>query len=267
MSVIPSSGFLAASTINVALGRMANNQFSFNDTEVRSLAGVSSGQLSFNNFYGKSRAPPVGNVLDAIFELNFGSATIPTTDTFGNTLTTSSPVPTMFNDATRGHVLSTIDNRYLYTTNNILLPASYTKMGWIYPTINQIHGNLLSSHNFNPTAHYIWYPNGTNMSAGHTTNGNVIAYVSDPSPVLLNTWVHFAVTYDNNTRTMILYKNGVNVSSTTNNNLAWSGANGPFGVGEFGSGNVFIGYLDNVRAYSRALTSSEILSIYNAERT
>jgi hypothetical protein len=133
-------------------------------------------------------------------------------------------------------------------------------MAWIYPLVtNMSTGNVLSTHS-GGTLHYLWYPNSTQLSAGH--GGNIIARVTDPQQVVANVWVHYAVTYDNETQTMILYRNGSNVSSTTNAELSWTGSTGQLGIGAYGGGLPFNGYLDDVRVFSRALTAQHINTIY-----
>jgi hypothetical protein len=48
------TGTIKASDINIELGRSASAQLSLNDSGVRGLAGVPSGQISYNNLRGKS---------------------------------------------------------------------------------------------------------------------------------------------------------------------------------------------------------------------
>lgn len=51
---LPSSGQLCASDINVELGKAAGTQGCLNDADWRGLAGISSGQICYSDFYGKS---------------------------------------------------------------------------------------------------------------------------------------------------------------------------------------------------------------------
>lgn len=51
---LPSTGSISASQINTELGRTSSASFSMNGSAERGLAGKSSGQISFNDFRGKS---------------------------------------------------------------------------------------------------------------------------------------------------------------------------------------------------------------------
>ena len=72
--VLPTSGSISAALINAELGRAATAPFSLNGAEERALAGVSSGPITFADFYGKSRA--IERVLTA------GDATITLSELF-----------------------------------------------------------------------------------------------------------------------------------------------------------------------------------------
>jgi len=52
---LPTSGPLLVSMINAELGRAGNAYFNINGTEERQLADVPTGQVSFHDFYGKTR--------------------------------------------------------------------------------------------------------------------------------------------------------------------------------------------------------------------
>jgi hypothetical protein len=193
-----------------------------------------------------------------IFYLPFGTGALPTTDTYGAAISASPTNPTMISTNARGSVLNIPGNSFLFTTNNFALTTSYTKMAWIYPLSNHIPtGNIISS--YTGVEHYIWFQNSTNLSAGH---GIVNPYVTDPQPIASNVWTHYAVTYDNTTQTMALYRNGFVVNSTTNAALAWSGSTGQLGIGTYQGGNIFNGYIDDVRVFSRALTAEHINTIF-----
>lgn len=54
---LPTSGAISANKINIELGKSGTTQLSIAGSEARALAGVSSGQISFSNFRGKSSGP------------------------------------------------------------------------------------------------------------------------------------------------------------------------------------------------------------------
>lgn len=59
---LQSSGEISLSQVNIELGLAATNTISLDDTDVRSLAAVSSGDISLSRLHGKSRGPVVKNI-------------------------------------------------------------------------------------------------------------------------------------------------------------------------------------------------------------
>jgi len=51
---LQSSGQIALNEIHIEAGGTTGTQASLNDTDIRSLAGISSGQIAFDDFYGAS---------------------------------------------------------------------------------------------------------------------------------------------------------------------------------------------------------------------
>ena len=86
----------------------------------------------------------------------------------------------------------------------------------------------------------------------------------DDIQATLNTWTHVAATFDPNTELATLYVNGVNVDSA---GLSYDASDYPIVIGDNPSGQFteyFQGIIDEVRVYNRALSSSEIASVYGA---
>src|SRR5438045_7067833 len=83
-----------------------------------------------------------------------------------------------------------------------------------------------------------------------------------PSPVPLNTWTHLAATYDAVTG-QSLYVNGVQVANTsTTGNMITS--IGPLRIGGNSIfGEYYVGTIDDVRVYNRALSQTEIMTDMN----
>lgn len=83
-------------------------------------------------------------------------------------------------------------------------------------------------------------------------------------------WVHFVATVDISAQDIKLYKNGTLVSSTLNQNGAFTILNStaPFTVGTYHGGYASTesmdGVLDELGIWSRALTSTEVSDLYNS---
>jgi hypothetical protein len=83
-----------------------------------------------------------------------------------------------------------------------------------------------------------------------------------PSGVPNSDWVHFAVTYDGSS--MKLYYNGFLVSNPSTTGLINQGAYDSLYIGgNYGYGELWSGRLDEIRIYNRALSSSEVMDVYN----
>jgi hypothetical protein len=101
-------------------------------------------------------------------------------------------------------------------------------------------------------------------SLGMTYKG-VTTIFSSPSGgfVTLNTWYHCVMTYDG-AGNVNLYKNGVNVGSTT---ISWTDGTGTSStyLGTFlGISNYFKGGIDEVGVWTRELTPTEVTELYNS---
>lgn len=140
------------------------------------------------------------------------------------------------------------------------LPLSYTKEAWIYITNLSNPNNIISGDAGSP--HAFWIPTAM-LFAGHQIAGGSYSQVQDPTPLVIHTWYHVAVTYDEPTRTMKLYKNGVLVG-TPNTNVFPVSNNAHVYIGSYDPGNnVFAGTLDDIRIWNVARTAAEIMNNMN----
>ena len=130
-----------------------------------------------------------------------------------------------------------------------IVQNSYTKEAWINITaVDASYHNILSG---SQTALYV--VNGQ-LTAGHNPTYND---VQDPTPLTPGTWYHVAVTYDDATGTMVLYKNGVMVASGAA--PAYSETEGFIGALYTGaSSNFFAGDIDEVRFWSVVHTAGQV---------
>jgi hypothetical protein len=144
-------------------------------------------------------------------------------------------------------------NDFVNLSSVITTTASYTKEAWIYANASGSN-NILSS-NSSP----FWLA-GNKLSASHNWGGGFI--LSDPSNFPLNVWTHVAVTYNTVNNTMILYKNGLPVATSTTTPL-YVVEN--IQIGAYNSSNNFQGNIDEVRLWNVARTQCEINTFKDCE--
>jgi concanavalin A-like lectin/glucanase superfamily protein/type IX secretion system substrate protein len=138
------------------------------------------------------------------------------------------------------------------------MPATYTKEAWISSEAFEGGRNIVSGGN--DGEHALFVENGI-LSAGHNSVWNLVA---DNESLTENTWYHVAVTYDEATTTMKLYKNG-NLISSNDNVLPFNNGN-TIRIGAFDPNeNVFDGSMDEVRVWSKVLSQTEIENNMNCE--
>ena len=141
--------------------------------------------------------------------------------------------------------------------------SSYTKTAWVYRTGSGADGgNNILSGDENGGGHAFWAPDSysNQLSAGHNGTWNS---VQDGTALAVGTWYFVAVTWDDATDEMILYKNGSIVDSAT---VSADVTDATVSIGSFGYSNGFMwaGTIDDVRIYDRALSRQQIDAMYNA---
>lgn len=142
-------------------------------------------------------------------------------------------------------------------TSSAVLAASYTKAAWINPANLTGEKHIASGPNTSSTTAHALRLNGAVLEAGHGAN---LAYVASGALGAAGSWYHVAVTYDAATTTMRLYVNGSLVA--TNTSVPALAAGQPLTVGNYGGNTLgFVGDIDEVQLYSRALTATEINAI------
>lgn len=198
-----------------------------------------------------------------VFMQTFGTSSVPSSDLYGATLT-SSGAPTMYLDSMRGYVFPGTGSTYM--NSNFNLPVSYSKSVWVYLTGAPGSGNLISSVSGSVNGiHFLYFSATYSVRAGHHTGTTVLTYVVDSGTITLNKWTHYVLTYDQSTTTMKLFRDGVQVASTTNAAMSWSGGNAVGLCHYSGSNRLSNGYIDNPIIYNRALNEGEIYTLYNAQ--
>lgn len=160
--------------------------------------------------------------------------------------------------------------------NNLQITDSITVEAWIYPTTwasNPYQGTIFCKHSWTAAGGeqgYVLRAGGTGQLsfniAGKDSLGTLLSWQDLLSPVnalTLNTWTHVAGTFDGDS--MRLFVNGVRIASKVmHGKIVPSTAFKPSisRISDTGSGQTryWIGRLDEIRVWSRALSAGELLA-------
>lgn len=217
--------------------------------------------------------------------LNYDAAQLRSYPTTGNTITDLSGNGNngtlvngvAFDSGNGGSLVFDGINDYVNCGNSSLLSSSnITFSAWVKRTASFGNGACLfwakASANYASTGYYIelYSPTGTNRATLIACNGNpasssFIDSIPSNTSFPLNTWVNFTFTLNSNTPAM--YFNGISSSLTilgtpaitSNNNIKYLLQNT---YGNYTSANI-----SQIQIYNRALSSTEVLQNYNANKS
>jgi hypothetical protein len=170
----------------------------------------------------------------------------------GQAFSLNEPGPVPFFCASCAYV--SIANNFPSAVNEVTIEA------WVYPTGSPENQWV-----------YTQYPTGPQLGFGGTDqsglifwrpNGDSPFFFNIPGSIPLNRWSHLAGTYSATTRLSHLYVNGNLVGSASSSGPVSLTAT-PF-IGKRLQQEFFVGLVDEVSIYSRALSGLEIRNIFNA---
>jgi hypothetical protein len=146
-----------------------------------------------------------------------------------------------------------------YVNLGFTITGAYTKVAWVKRAIdsNSYYDNIVTS---DTTSNIFWAPyhQQYKLSAG---NNGVYYQVQDSVPLPADGNYHFvAVTYNNTSGAMVLYRDGNTVATAT---ASAPSASATTYIGRYSTGYNFGGAIDNVMIFDRALTGDEIAMLYN----
>ncbi|MGZ5490504.1 MAG: LamG-like jellyroll fold domain-containing protein, partial [Nitrososphaeraceae archaeon] len=109
----------------------------------------------------------------------------------------------------------------------------------------------------------IWITSSGKLSGGYETSSGSNKYVTSPKSYVDGQWQHGVVTFDGSI--VRLYVNGIEVASTSTTSLPDTKGNQPLRIGanSLSIEDIFVGDIDEVGVWSKALSKSEITNLMN----
>src|SRR6266540_2413754 len=153
----------------------------------------------------------------------------------------------------------TDDNVTVADSNSLDLTNSFTFSAWVNPASAFTDFRSILAKNYK----YYLYASSTGFCGDGSALGGFYEVMDtvacQPSSLPVNTWTHLTLTYNGSVLT--LYRNGGAVA-TANVSGTLSHSTGTLQIGASEYGEYFQGLIDEVRVYNRALTNTEIQTIY-----
>jgi len=151
-----------------------------------------------------------------------------------------------------------------------LAPDEITVEGWIFPSADNIARQAIVAQASSAAEDATWLLAIVNGKPSFRSkhNGFGAMLLEAPSPIPLNAWTHLAITFDGMAKA--IYINGAQVALQGGlGPLAYEPSPGPITIGSNGADKAdvkrFVGYIDEVALYGRALTLTEVFDIYTAD--
>ena len=200
------------------------------------------------------------------------------TDIMGGNDGTLTNEPTFSSD-NGGYLIFDGTNDYvnLGTTAAVITSGSFTVEAWAYKDSTTAENSLFNIEDSNQGVILLSAGKSSGSSDDYRFTVRKGAYGANPdlnllgtvSGVGLNEWHHFVGTFDNNTGTAILYIDGSQIDNATNTSVQNFSFSGTLNVGiqigvSAGTARFHDGRISQVRAYTSALSASEVQQNYNA---
>ena len=200
-----------------------------------------------------------------------GSGTT-TADSSGNGLTGTLQAATWTTSGRNGNALvfnGTSSYVDLGTLSAFPLTSSATWSAWVFPTGNPSDdGQIIAKSGTSDGWQLKTTPDTGVRTFGMTisSNGSSVIQRYSRTVLSLNTWYYVAGVYDATNRTLDIYVNGIQDNGTLSGTVPAS-QNNPasinVNIGRRQNGFYFIGTIDDVRVYNRALSAAEIQTDMN----
>ena len=113
----------------------------------------------------------------------------------------------------------------------------------------------------------LWFTSSDQLQAGFETTGGTNRYITPSTNYLNNQWHHAVVTFDNANNIVRLFVDGLQVGTLSTTSNPDNTGTQPLRIGENSQSplgpDAFVGQLDEVGVWNRALTNAEVTSLMN----
>lgn len=159
------------------------------------------------------------------------------------------------------------NNDYVEVANSAFLNpgGAITIAGWINPSQVSTAQNVVSKGTTQNSQYVLRLQGGSNPRMRFMTKANSLVSMFAPTKIQPNVWTHVAATYDGSF--MRLYINGSLDASAAQSGQMTDSGDPLYISSNRGTGIYFDGLIDEVYVYDKALTSQEVLQLYNAANT
>jgi hypothetical protein len=203
-------------------------------------------------------APPVATGLVAAYAFNEGSGTT-TSDRSGKGITGTLSGATWTTSGLAGLALSfdgVNDSVNVNDSASLDLTAAMTLEAWVYPTALSGWRTVVLKERSGGLVYALYAHDDAPWPAAYIRVGGQDIGVAGASPLPLHTWTHLAMTYDGTT--LRLYVDGQEVGKRTVGGAIQVSTGRLRLGGNTVWGEWFVGQIDEVRIYNRALSQAEI---------
>ena len=220
-------------------------------------AAVSDGTTSTSTTFKLTVNPLVVGGLVAAYSFNEGAG-LTATDFSGNSNTATLNGATWSALGKNGGALAFNGSSSVAVINaspSLNLTGAMTLEAWVYPSAAQSGWRTIIQREVD--AYFLHASSNTALApAAGGTFGGTVAFTNSPSALPLNVWSHLAVTYDG--ASVRLFVNGVMASSKAQTGAIQSSTAALRIGGNVPYGEYFLGRIDDVRVYNRALSTTEL---------